>query len=50
MKDYRSCPNLIVMLTHNDFTSDNAEKIFEKCKNTKAKYWDLRKNRFPKIE
>ena len=42
MKDSKSGPNLVVMLTHKDFTTENAEKIFEQCKNTNAKYWGLK--------
>ncbi len=30
--------NLIVMLTHNDVTVNNAYEIFEQCKNSKAKF------------
>lgn len=29
---------LIVMLTHNDYTVHNAREIFEECKDSKAKY------------
>lgn len=42
MKDKSGYPKLIVMLTHNDFTSEDAEKIFEKCKNTRAEYWGFK--------
>ena len=42
MKNSPSCPELVVMLTYNDFTSEDAEKIFEECKNTKAKYWGFK--------
>ena len=31
-------PNLIVMLTHNDKTVLNAYDIFEKCKDSRAKF------------
>ena len=30
-------PQLVVMITKDDRTVDNAFEIFEKCKNTKAK-------------
>jgi len=33
---------LIVMLTHNDCTVKNAYRIFEQCKNSKAKFWGLK--------
>ena len=35
-------PELIVMLTYNDFTVKNAAEIFEACKDSKAKYWGLK--------
>lgn len=34
--------NLIVMLTHNDITVNNAYEIFEKCKDSKAKFWGFK--------
>ena len=34
--------NLIVMLTHNDKTVNNAYEIFEQCKNSKAKFWGFK--------
>lgn len=38
----RNDSQLIVMLTHNDITVDNAYEIFEHCKNSKAKYWGIK--------
>lgn len=35
-------PILIVMLTHNDRTVENACEIFEQCKNSKAKFWGMK--------
>lgn len=35
-------PELIVMLTHNDKTVQNAYAIFEQCKNCKARYWGFK--------
>ena len=35
-------PNLIVMLTHNDKTVLNAYDIFEKCKDSRAKFWGFK--------
>ncbi len=35
-------PELIVMLTHNDYTVENAEEIFNQCKNSAAKYWGMK--------
>ena len=34
--------NLIVMLTHNDKTVKNSFKIFEECRNSKAKLWGFK--------
>lgn len=39
--------NLIVMLTHNDKTVDNAYEIFEQCKNSKAKFWGFKEEPLP---
>lgn len=39
--------NLIVMLTHNDKTVENAHEIFEKCKNSKAKYFGFKEKPLP---
>jgi len=33
---------LIVMLTHNDCTVENAYRIFDRCKDSKAKFWGLK--------
>lgn len=35
-------PELIVMLTHNDRTVENAREIFEQCKHTKARLWGFK--------
>lgn len=39
--------NLIVMLTHNDTTVDNAYEIFEQCKNSNAKFWRFKEKALP---
>ena len=39
--------NLIVMLTHNDRTVENAYEIFEKCKYSKAKFWGFKEKPLP---
>lgn len=39
--------NLIVMLTHNDETVNNAHEIFEKCKNSDAKFWGFKEKSLP---
>ena len=40
-------PELIVMLTHNDHTVENAYEIFERCKNSKAKLWGFKEQGLP---
>ena len=35
---------LIVMLTYNDHTAENAYEIFECCKDTSAKYWGIKED------
>ena len=39
--------NLIVMLTHNDRIVENAYEIFDKCKNSKAKFWGFKEEPLP---
>ena len=38
---------LIVMLTHNDRTVENAYDIFEQCRNSKAEYWGFKEKPLP---
>lgn len=40
-------PKLIVMLTYNDHTVENAFEIFEQCKNSKAEYWGFKEEPMP---
>lgn len=40
-------PELIVMLTHNDLTVENAYEVFEQCQNTKALYWGFKEQPLP---
>lgn len=40
-------PELIVMLTHNDQTVENAREVFESCKNSKARFWGLKEEPLP---
>lgn len=40
-------PELIVMLTHNDLTVENAYQVFEECRNTKALYWGFKEKPLP---
>ncbi len=39
--------NLIVMLTHNDHTVENAYEVFSKCKNSKAELWGFKEAGIP---
>lgn len=43
-------PELIVMLTHNDLTVENAYQVFEQCKDTKALYWGFKEQPLPVAE
>lgn len=43
-------PILIVMLTCNDRTVENAREIFETCKDSKAVYWGMKEAPLPKDE
>ena len=47
MKETRTLPKLIVMLTHNDLTVENAEDIFDACKDSKAEYWGFKEHPLP---
>lgn len=40
-------PELIVMLTHNDLTVENASEVFEACRDTKALYWGFKEQPLP---
>lgn len=40
-------PELIVMLTHNDFTVMNAAEVFEECKDSGAQYWGFKEHPLP---
>lgn len=40
-------PELIVMLTHNDRTVENAARIFEECKNSRARFWGFKEKGIP---
>ncbi len=35
-------PNLVVMLTHHDYTVKNAKEIFEECKASRNQYWGMK--------
>lgn len=40
-------PELIVMLTHNDLTVENAYQVFEECQHTQALYWGFKEQPLP---
>lgn len=40
-------PELIVMLTCNDRTAENACEVFEECKNSRAKFWGFKEEGLP---
>ena len=43
-------PNLVVMLTHHDYTVKNAKEIFEACKASRAQYWGMKEEPLPLAE
>ncbi|MBQ3947788.1 MAG: hypothetical protein IKS13_09640 [Ruminococcus sp.] len=43
----KSTPELIVMLTHNDRTVDNAYEIFEQCRDSEAQMWGFKEETLP---
>lgn len=45
--DEKLQPELVVMLTHNDFSVDNAEEIFEQCRDSQARYWGIKEVPLP---
>lgn len=40
-------PQLVVMLTYNDFTVANAVEVFEECKHSKAQFWGFKEHPLP---
>lgn len=44
--------NLIVMLTHNDYTVNNAREVFEDCKCSQTKLWGMKEHSlaFPEMK
>ena len=40
-------PELIVMLTHNDLTVTDAYNVFERCKNSQARFWGFKEEPLP---
>ena len=49
-KQMKKTPILIVMLTYNDRTVENAYEIFDSCKNSKAQYFGLKEEALPHDE
>lgn len=45
--DHENTPRLVVMLTHNDLTVENAEEVFEECKDAPAHYWGMKEKPLP---
>lgn len=43
----RQVPELIVMLTHNDRTWENAYDVFEECKQSEVKFWGIKEEGLP---
>ena len=43
-------PELIVMLTHNDFTVADAATVFQRCKESKARCWGMKEHPLPPHE
>lgn len=43
-------PELIVMLTHDDLTVEDAYQVFDRCRDTKATYWGFKEQPLPLAE
>ena len=43
----KNVPSLVVMLTKDDRTVDNAFEIFEKCRESKAEFWGFKEESLP---
>ena len=43
-------PTLVVMLTNNDYTVDNAREIFEQCRDSLATHWGMKEKPLPPAE
>lgn len=46
MVSHRNTPQLIVMLTHNDKTIDNAWQVFDGCKHSQAQFFGMKDGTF----
>lgn len=47
MEEDKHSPELIVMLTHYDFTVADAAEIFRRCKESKARCWGMKEHPLP---
>ena len=47
MEACKHSPELIVMLTHHDFTVPNAAEVFHRCKESKARCWGMKEHSLP---
>ena len=47
MTEEKTGTALIVMLTYNDMTVSDAPEIFERCKDSEAKYWGFKEDGLP---
>lgn len=47
VNETKHAPDLIVMLTYEDLTVENAEVIFEECQHSKAQYWGIKEQPLP---
>lgn len=45
-----SAPRLVVMLTYNDLTVENAAEVFDLCRNSSARYWGMKEKPLPPAE
>lgn len=43
-------PQLIVMLTYNDRTVENAYEVFDQCRGSKAQFWGFKEEPLPLLE
>ena len=43
----QNVPNLVVMLTHHDYTVENARAVFEESARSRAAYWGMKEEPLP---
>ncbi len=44
------CPELIIMLTHDDCTVNNAYALFDACKDLPVRYWGIKEKGLPEAD